>query len=258
MSRGMTLGRESQRSVLHWAVQRRADLVVSFLAEGGWCHLRSRLIRFDSDRDFVQIAYPVSPGDAPPPEIGPGDELGISFRRGHKKCIFVSPVVMHCPDSTAEGDTIDTLVVRLPAEMRELQRRAYQRVSVPPDRFIAAKVWQGGAPSPDEPTWPLCAGRISNISVGGILLDIRSDQNPRLSVGDMVGLEITVTQGRRPLIVEAQYRHCTMTGPDRIGLGLQLLGLEHNKPGRASIAEIADLVKSVQRECTRRERAERG
>ena len=245
MSRSLTLDQDSQRSILQWAVQRQTAITISVLAEGRWCNLRSQLLRLD--RNLLQITYPFPSSESPACEISVGDELGISFRRGHKKCIFVSPVVLRRAEPDPNGTTADTLYVRVPDQIRELQRRAYQRVVVSSDRFIAVKVWQGGIPSSVEPSWPLCAGRIGNISVGGILVDIRADQNPRLALGDVVGLEITAVQGRPPLLVEVQYRHCTVTGPGRIGLGVQLLGLEHDLPGRASITEIADLVQSLMR-----------
>ena len=222
---------------------------MSVLAEGRWCNLRSQLLQID--RTLLQISYPLAAAGEVAHEIAVGDELGISFRRGHKKCIFVSPVVMRRTESAPNGAPVDTLYIRVPDQIRELQRRAYQRVSLPPDHFVAVKVWQGGIPSSGEPTWPLCAGRISNASMGGILVDIRADQNPRLSVGDLVGLEITAVQGRKPLLIEAQYRHCAVTNPGRIGLGMQFLGLEHEVPGRASITEVADFVRNLMRHAAR-------
>jgi c-di-GMP-binding flagellar brake protein YcgR len=245
MSHGLILDQESQRSILQWAVQRQVPTVLSVLTEGRWCNLRSQIVRLD--RNLLQLIYPIASGQGPAPEIAVGDELGVSFRRGHKKCIFVSSVVMRRAADMPDGRTVDTLLVRLPTQMRELQRRAYQRVFIPPERFIAVKVWQGGVPSSSEPSWPLCAGRVSNISVGGVLIDIRADQNPRLGVGDLVGLEITAVQGRKPMLLEGQYRHCALTGPDRIGLGVQLLGLEHEVPGRASITDVAELVRNLMR-----------
>jgi c-di-GMP-binding flagellar brake protein YcgR len=253
MNRGLALDQHSQHSILQWAAQRQTALTVSVLAEGRWFNLRSQLLQLD--QNLLQIVYPMGGGEEPAAEIGVGDKLGISFRRGHKKCIFVSPVVMRRAEPGAEGGPVDTLFVSMPDQIRELQRRAYQRVTVPTEHFIAVKVWQGGIPSTNQPSWPLCAGRIGNISVGGVLVDIRADQNPRLSVGDIVGLEITVVPGRNPLLVEAQYRHCAVTSVDRIGLGLQLLALEHNLPGRATITEVADFVKGLMRGTTRRERA---
>jgi c-di-GMP-binding flagellar brake protein YcgR len=246
MNRGNLLDLDSQRSVLEWAAQRQVAITVSLLADQRWCNFRSQLIGFDPQQSLLQIAYPIASAGDVPAEIVPGDQVGISFRRGHKKCVFVSPVIMRRLDAPDDGQPADTLLIRAPQQLRELQRRAYQRIDLPPDHFIAVKVWQGGLPSPGEPCWPICSGRVGNISVGGTLVDVRADQNPRLGVGDAVGLEITVAQGHPPLMAEAQYRHCTMTGPDRVGLGLQFLGLEHDLPGRSSITEIADFVRGLQ------------
>ncbi len=245
MTLGGTLAVEAASSILDWAVERRAGITVSLLADGQWCNLRSHIIRLDAQEGLLQIIYPISVDTMAPPEIAPGEKLGISLRRGHKKCVFVSPVLMRRMDTTGEGDPIDTLIVRAPKEVRELQRRLYQRVTVPDDAFIAVKLWLGGLPSGDETTWPLCAGRVANASVGGLLIDIRADQNPRLGVGDVVGVEITSVQGRPPLLADAQYRHCVMIGPGRIGLGVQFVGLEHNLPGRSTISQIAEFVKSL-------------
>lgn len=245
MTRGMVLDADSATAILAWAAQRQMPITASLLSEGRWCNLRSHLIRYDGERNVLQIVYPIALDNLAPPEIAAGEELGISLRRGHKKCIFVSPVLMRSQDQAADGQAVDTLVVRGPAQMRELQRRVYQRVTVPPERFIAVKLWQGGLPTADSATWPLCSGRLDNASVGGILVDIRSDQNPRLGVGDLVGVEITDSPGRPPLLAEAQYRHCLMRGEGRMGLGLQFLGLEHDLPNRASISQIADFVRAL-------------
>jgi c-di-GMP-binding flagellar brake protein YcgR len=155
---------------------------------------------------------------------------------------------MRKAEADAEGQPLDTLLLRVPSNLRELQRRVYRRVTVPFDRFIAVKIWEGGAPAPDEPSWPLCSGRLSNVSVGGLLVEIRADQNPRLTVGDHVGVEITANVGRPPLLVEAQYRHCCLHAADRLGLGLQFIGLEHDLPGRSPIENVAEFVRTLQRE----------
>lgn len=251
MTHGAVLDPGTATAILSWAVERQTPITASLLTEGRWCNLRSHFVRYDVERNLIQIVYPISVDTLAPPEIAAGEELGISFRRGHKKCIFVSPVMMRSLDKCAEGQAVDTLVVRGPTEVRELQRRVYQRITVAPDRFIAVKLWQGGLPTRGGANWPICSGRLDNASVGGLLVDIRSDQNPRLGVGDLVGVEITIAPGRPPVLAEAQYRHCTMKGPGRMGLGLQFLGLEHNLPDRASISQIADFVRSLRESSSR-------
>jgi len=139
------------------------------------------------------------------------------------------------------------LVLRTPAEIRELQRRVYQRLVIPQESFIAIKIWEGGVPLEGGVAWPLCSGRVANVSVGGVLVDVRVDQNPRLHSGDIVGVEITTRPGSPSICVDAQYRHCVMTGEDRLGLGFQFVGLEHDQAGHSSVLEVAEYVRSLRR-----------
>jgi hypothetical protein len=54
-----------------------------------------------------------------------------------------------------------------------------------------------------------------------------------------------VSTGRPPLMLDAQYRHCAISSPGRLGLGFQFLGLEHPQPGRATLGEMAEFVKDL-------------
>ncbi|MFQ5412199.1 MAG: PilZ domain-containing protein [Phycisphaerae bacterium] len=243
----MSANPPNHESLLQWAAGKRADLVTSHAVDGGWVNLRSRFIRFDQDQGVIEIAYPQPGKHQAPPEITVGQRLGISFRRGHKKCIFVSGVAMRREEVDDRGVRIHTLILCVPDRIRSLQRRAFQRIIIPPDEFIAIKLWEGGVPDSGSVAWPLCSGRIANISVGGVLVDIRADQNPRLRVGDLVGVEITTRPGQPPVSIDGQYRHCVQDGEERLGLGFQFLALEHDIPGRSSIMEVADFVRGLRR-----------
>ncbi len=247
MTRSAQLDAETTNAVLNWAAQRRVPLTVSINREGQWSNLRSEFIRYDAKQGALQILYPIAGADSIPPEITGEDELGLSFRRGHKKCIFVAQVVVRQRIEMEDKSFADALLLKIKGGLRELQRRAYQRVTVPADQFIAVKLWEGGLPDSSDAAWPLCAGRLSNASVGGILVEINSQQNPRLSVGDAVGVELTPVQGKPPMLFEGQYRHCCLVGKDRLGIGLQFIGLEHEVQGRTSITQLAEFVRNLQR-----------
>lgn len=234
-------------SALEWAAENKPDITISRATEGGWEHLRSRFMALDSQNGVLKITYPLSSSSGPPPEIATGEELGISFRRGHKKCLFVCPVAMRCREPHAPGEAADTLVLRAPKEVRELQRRVYQRLVIPQESFIAIKIWEGGVPVEGAVAWPLCSGRVANVSVGGVLVDVRVDQNPRLCAGDIVGIEITTRPGSPAICLDGQYRHCVMTGEDRLGLGFQFVGLEHDLEGHSSVLEVAEFVRHLRR-----------
>lgn len=259
MNHAATLDEQSVRAILSWAAERQSSIAASILSDGQWCNLRSHLVQYDPDANVLKIHYPILTDGSVQPEITAGTELGISLRRGHKKCVFVCRVLMRQTEIGPDDRGMDCLLVRSPQQMRELQRRAYQRVIIPEDRFIAVRLWQGGLPSQTDPepqcpepqssalppTWPICSGRLANVSLGGMLVDIRCDQNPRMGVGEIVGVEITHQPSRPPLAAEAQYRHCVMTGPGRMGLGLQFLGLEHNLPNHTSIHDLAEFVRHL-------------
>lgn len=247
MSESHVLNTGVSSSALEWAAEHKPDVTISRATDGGWEHLRSRFVALDAQNGVLKITYPMSSSSGPPPEIATGEELGISFRRGHKKCLFVSPVAMRCREPHGPDEAADTLVLRAPKEVRELQRRVYQRLVIPQESFIAVKIWEGGVPQQGAVAWPLCSGRVVNVSVGGILVDVRVDQNPRLCAGDVVGVEITTRPGSPPICLDGQYRHCVMAGEDRLGLGFQFVGLEHDREGRSSVLEVAEFVRGLRR-----------
>ncbi|MBI5765004.1 MAG: PilZ domain-containing protein [Planctomycetes bacterium] len=235
----------TQISAIDWAVANEAALNVSVLTEDRFNNMRSQLVGQDNAKGLLQILYPISNDHQTPPEFTVGTELGISFRRGHKKCLFVSCVMTRQSATLPDGRTVDTLVVKTPGEIREMQRRLYQRVTVPDDRLVPCKLWQGECHR--GVGWPVCAGRVSNISLGGVLLDIRAVHNPRLTVGEVVGVEFTVQTNATPLVATGQYRHCSLLGTDRLGIGVQFIGLEKETSGRATLTQIAEFIRELRK-----------
>jgi len=250
-----TVAKSDVDAALNWAAQHQSPIVLSVRSDDTWTALKSAFVRFDPAQRVIQILHPQG-CDQAAVEIVPGQQVGVSFRRSHKKCIFSTVVALRRTERPENGGgAIDTIILRTPVQMHELQRRAYQRVICPADRFIAVRLWEGpGAGKPG--CWPLCSGRVSNVSVGGVQVDVRQDQNPRLSIGDRVGVEITVSPGSPALMLDAQYRHCAISTPGRMGLGFQFLGLEHDQPERATIGQLANFVKDLQRSVRRQGRGE--
>lgn len=245
MSRAGAVATDRHEPILRWAVDRRTAVHLTSLNGEGWSVLKSNFVGFDEEQGLLLIAAPVPEGMSRA-EFRNGDSVGVSFRRGHKKCLFITTLLGRRAGSPQEHEG-EVWMMRRPDVIRELQRRAYQRATVPPDRFIGVRLWEGGLVSPGEPSWPICSGRVADASVGGIQVDVRADQNPRLSIGDVVGVEITPAPNRPPLLVEAQYRHCSISGPGRLALGFQFVGLEHDVAGRSSIEDLADFVRDLQR-----------
>jgi len=227
----------SHESMLAWAAERHVDVNVTQCVEGEWQTFRAVFASFDSDKNAI-VLQEVAEKQSLDVSLQPDIEVGVAFRRGHKKCLFTTKIT---------GQDGDTLLLREPQSVRAVQRRAYQRVNIPAHRFIPVKVWEGGLPNSGEVCFPICSGRVANISMGGVLVDVRSDQNPRLQDGDMVGIEIIRRPDVKPLLLEGQFRHCVTEDAERLSLGFQFLGLEHDLPGRSSLSEVAEYVRGVRR-----------
>lgn len=247
-------------SVLVWAASKRVPVTVSLEQDGCWQNIRTHLVEFDANEKLLKLELTPAAGEgrdaivvAPPGlQVSAGQLVGMTFRRGHKKCVFVTRVVVIQEAEAGEsGCTTQMLVLRAPRDVKELQRRSYQRITLPPDQFVAVRLWQGGLPSKEHSVGPSCSGRVGNISLGGILIDIRKEHNPRLTVGENVGVEITPRPGSAPLLIEGQYRHCVITGDDRLGLGVQFLGLERERPGCSTLADVNAFIGDVRRFATR-------
>lgn len=228
----------SHESMLSWAAERHVDVNVTQCIDGEWQTFRAVFGSFDAQKNTI-VLQEVAEKQSPNAVLQPDVEVGVAFRRGHKKCLFTTKIT---------GQEGDTLLLQEPTSVRAVQRRAYQRVNIPSHRFIPVKVWEGSLPNSGEVCFPVCSGRVANISMGGVLVDVRSDQNPRLQEGDMVGIEIIRRPDVKPLLLEGQFRHCVTTEDvERISLGFQFLGLEHDLPGRSGLSEVAEYVRGVRR-----------
>ncbi|HWL93394.1 MAG TPA: hypothetical protein VNT79_07650 [Phycisphaerae bacterium] len=233
---------DALEAVLRWAVEKRIEANVSYSEGARWISLRTNFLQYDSENNILQLAVlregrETGPSGSLP---GPGHSVGISFRRGHRKCLFLSTLLLVQPGN---GDS-ETLIVRVPKQVRSVQRRAYQRVVVPEGHFVAAKIWEGGAPQKGAVAWPVCSGKLINISMGGALVEARVDQNPRLSSGEIVGIEITARPGVS-LLFDGMFRHSVASGACHLGLGFHFPALEHETPGRSSISDLSEFINRV-------------
>src|SRR5262245_7114809 len=98
MSRGEILPARQYESILNWAVERQVPITASVHTDDRWFVLKSRFLRQDRQQGVIQILFPFGAGPAAP-EIGVGHTLGISFRRGHKKCVFTAVVALRQRDT---------------------------------------------------------------------------------------------------------------------------------------------------------------
>lgn len=177
--------------------------------------------------------------------LKPGETVGVSFRLGHRKCMFSSSV----RDSSLQGET---LLVRMkwPEQLQQLQRRVFERAAAPRASVIAVRFWleQEGGDSTAERV--VRHGQLEDISAGG--MRIRVADATDVMMGAAYRCVFAPRQGAPPFVLDATLRHREAADQGRAALGFQFLGLETSVEGRRTLERLAVLVSQFHRGSGRR------
>jgi c-di-GMP-binding flagellar brake protein YcgR len=190
-----------------------------------------------------------------PHEFAPAERIGLSFKLKHYKHVFCATVTgfgnMELPraatalsDEAISADTpiiVPALVVCCPTRMQRLQRRAFLRAPVPPNRIVRASFWLGNwqdEPSGANTQTPVWLGAVSNISAGGLQILTDSGAARVLEMGDSVGVRLVFGAGDQTVYADAQFRHIEAAG-DKTLIGFQFVGLAQTPQGRHALDLIS-------------------
>ena len=244
MSQILFVNQQRRNEILADAARSQERVVLTRQDEIGWRTCKSHFLGCNEHDQRLYIAAPAAAGQPTGFTVQPGDLLGVAFRRGHKKCLFNTKVT-EISDDPSHG-----LEIHWPEELQELQRRAYQRVSPPPDRHIKVHFWNAAAgPENDRPR----TGTIEDLSAGG--MRISSDDHEGLHPGDALRVTFDLRARGPELSLDAVFRHRESRPNSACSLGLQFVGLETTREGQDTLAKIACVVIDFQRASTRHRRA---
>jgi c-di-GMP-binding flagellar brake protein YcgR len=167
-----------------------------------------------------------------------GQLLPCSFRRGHRKYLFVSAIL----DQTTvviDGQQQEAFVLSWPEGVQQVQRRLYFRASVPNEMKLAARIWNSVAAIDTAPAGsPLCLGRILDISAGGTQVQLPSPE--ALTIDKSYLMEIELPKPEQPVLVLAQVRRIdAIPGSNEYRYGLQFLSLDHTPRGQETLLRLA-------------------
>ena len=228
--------------------QRTVPATVTIRAGKSWANLHSRMLALKDDH--LLIAAPLPHEGQPVREFRPADKVGLSFKLKHHKHVFTATVAS--VDRVRVGDQDDAPVLTLcfPTRMHRLQRRAFLRVDVPPNRIVRASFWLGGCqaePAGTSPQQPVWAGRVSNISAGGFQIVTQDQPLELLEIGEVIGVRLAFGAGEQTVYADALFRHIIEDDGDLL-LGFQFLALAHSRQGRQALQVISTRVSEFQRE----------
>jgi c-di-GMP-binding flagellar brake protein YcgR len=224
--------------VLQWAVRRHEAASLTFRRDEAWVVARSNFLWFDEAEGTLAVLYPVAVPPGAAIEVTRGEPVGVSFRRGHKKCVFSTTVLARQCDAAA-----DVLLLARPDRLQELQRRAYQRAVVPGGQVVPVKVYGRGNAGGDA---PLAEGQLRDISAAGAGVQVPTPYDPRIRIGGDVRVSIAGDAPGSSISLDGVVRHLTAQ-PGGIALGIQFRGLETSRHGQTMLSALASIARELRR-----------
>lgn len=231
---------------LRTAIEKRLPVQGSVRMGPRWALLKSRFLPRLCGHDLLCIEPPLpsGPGDtsAQAIDLVDGTEIGVTFRRGHHKCMFVSQVAGRQRIAINSATRVDAVLIRRPSRIDQLQRRAYERTIVPEEFALAVRITPVDGGAADR----TCAVA-TDISAGGMGLCFPEGQpswTPTL--GAAARLEIRALQ-LPPILVDGLYKQCWTRPDGSVSWGYQFVGLESTDAGRATLESLNRLVRMLPR-----------
>lgn len=226
------------------AARTRAIAVLTVQRDGGLDTFKCRFLEAHPGRGFFVLDYPGF-GGSPPPELAPGQFVGISFRHKSRKVLFATVVEAKGKYVIDPQTSIDAVRYRWPQSLTELQRRAYLRTPIPEGASVPVTLWDGGAAargSESNESLATPRGHLLDLSCGGALVRLAHGSDAIPAAADTLGIELTLPDGRPPAITDAQYRGSRYDETGATCVAVQFVGLEMSLDGRVTLQRIAGCV----------------
>lgn len=225
---------EHAREHLLEAARTREPVTITYHAKTGWIVIKGR---FAGEQDgsgalVLEQSNPLRDSE-PAPEFG--QELGVSYRRGSRKCVFTAAFVDSQP-SPKNGRPL--LRLTWPEQIEELQRRMYHRTPVPQGRLIPVDLWLAQAQAADSAN-SAHRGTMVDLSAGGLSVELPRESRPRWREDEQLACRFSTGPDRPPIEVTARLTNYTRMSDGHVRVGLQFLGLDTNDRGRNTLHRIS-------------------
>jgi hypothetical protein len=232
------------------AIDKQVPCVLTRRSQRGWQPCKSRFVSNGGAVGRLLISADADSALCGGSPMTPGERVGLTFRRGHKKCMCATVVLDACVELAGEdGGCVPCVELQWPDALQELQRRVYHRAT-PHGRRVHVRFWPGGVAARTETksgSDPMMGGVMLDLSAGGIRI-LTTDVSPdTFREGDPVGCAFAPKPRGDTLVLDATFRHIEMLSGGGVALGLQFVGLEATDRGRQLLSTLAGVVTDYQR-----------
>jgi c-di-GMP-binding flagellar brake protein YcgR len=241
MSQAELLTTQQQETFLRQAVEEGLCGTLSSLHDGKW-NVFDVLI---STVDEAGIHLHVMSENAENIDLKKDQPVGICIQKEFQKYIFESCISMAQTAAPAAK-----IILELPDNIQKMQRRAYERQPIPAELNVKATFWHrgymhGSKQAPHEDYWQ---GKLENLSAGGAMIRVGSDQGDAFSTGQLVGVQFTPMSYQKPLLLEGHVRHLhPLTDKEGLTVGVEFLGLEASTDGHNLLHRLLDVIAAYEK-----------
>lgn len=246
-----------QNQSLCQAISRNAGLVLSLPSAGMLRHYKSRFLA-DAEGGFIVEGVPCEKaliGEL----IQSRQAVGIAFKHGQTKVVFTTCVLENLANYRINQETeVEALLLKMPENLKAIQRRACYRVRVAGESELKMRVWRIGEKTylHDRPQAALeLTVELRDLSISGVAVLIKGKDGRPPIVSEADRLRIQLTYQDHDLLLEGRLRSIVATPQqDVIRGGIQFKQLQEDLEGRQNLAALTRIVGELQRAEVRRER----
>lgn len=250
---------------LREAIARNAAAVLSFPAEDGLHHYRSRFLGDATDDAATGgpafwVESVAAERDAIDALVASGQPVGVTFKSAWDKIGLATPVWLRSATFQLAADVaVEALLMPYPQTIQSVQRRAHYRARVAVDSGLGVRAWRislrtrlADRPIPSQEV----RMTVRNLSLGGAGVSLAArDGKPAAGEGERLRIEIS--HGHSPAVLLdgiVRYVRAAKTPDGTLMAGLKFRGLEDDLEGRRSLAALTRIVGDLQREEVKRSR----
>ena len=233
------------RNLIAEAVQRHLPLKITNKQEKRWQVYNSNFLAVQSNRVILSMPIPDDKGCHM--EVTEGQEIAVTFKKGYRKCLFLTRVIGRTEYQIDEGVSVPSIVTLCPQQIERFQRRAFNRAEVPEGEPVAVKIasLESGA---EELKF---SGQLCNLSAGGLGVTVSQSEMPEIEEDQQFEMRFVPLESQEEICVQARFRHATDQPEDEsFMLGFHIIGLEMTEQGRNILRRISRVVNLYQRQKT--------
>lgn len=239
---------EELQEAIQVLAEHNLALALTARYQNRWVTFRTHAVAHH--KDVVWVETPKTDHLPENYKFQPGERIGVTFSAAHRKYVFATQLIRLEKYELESGAEATALKLRCAGEMHRVERRLHERLDASSGEVTRATFWLGGCdakPPESNADAPVWAGRILNMSTGGMLLRSSYEAAKYVEIGDIVGMHILLGNDEPAAFVDAQLRHCARDGEMAL-MGLQFVEMPQSEEAGAGLQLLREKIEELRKQ----------